>query len=104
MKAALPSSTAGRVTAAVLGVLAAVLAAIAVVGGATTPSEPPPRTPAHPSMRTGKPTNGTSNTPRPETSCLLYDFECQAEGGSAVVPRQPSSAPDGTAPPHSPRR
>ncbi|MEW2366024.1 hypothetical protein AB0887_29280 [Streptomyces huasconensis] len=99
--------TVGLVVGAVLVIAGAVFATIAVFGGSTAPgpdsSRPPSAQPSKPTKSAKLPnpadkseTAGPSTAPSPEASCLLYDFECQAEGGSAVVTRQPPVPPSRT--------
>ncbi|MER5301366.1 hypothetical protein ABT039_18090 [Streptomyces lasiicapitis] len=96
MNAPAPSRrTVGLVVGTVLVVVGAVLASITVVGSSATPDPESSRpSTAQPTSPASKPEDGASADPTAEASCLLYDFECQAEGGSAVVPRQPP--PGGT--------
>ncbi|MEV0437707.1 hypothetical protein AB0I84_22915 [Streptomyces spectabilis] len=90
MNAPAPSRRAvGLAVGAVLVIVGAVLASIAVFGGSAVPDNESRPSTAQPSTAANKPQGGPRADPTAEASCLLYDFECQAEGGSAVVPRQP---------------
>ncbi len=92
--------TVGLVVGAVLVIAGAVFATIAVFGGSTAPgpdsSRPPSAQPTKPNKSAKPETSGPGTAPSPEVSYLLYDFECQAEGGSAVVTRQPPVPPSRT--------
>ncbi|MFF8657439.1 hypothetical protein [Streptomyces huasconensis] len=83
--------TVGLLVGAVLVIVGAVVATIAVFGGSTAPGPDSSRPPS--AQPTKSKTAGPGTAPSPEASCLLYDFECQAEGGSAVVTRQPPVPP-----------
>ncbi|MFH8612942.1 hypothetical protein ACH4D5_36270 [Streptomyces sp. NPDC018029] len=87
----------GYVVSAVLTIAGVGVVLITVFGGSTTPDPESSRAPtAHSAKPTSKTESGPSAAPTPAKSCLLYDFECQAEGGSAAVPRQPPVPPDST--------
>ncbi|WP_030780763.1 hypothetical protein [Streptomyces sp. NRRL S-920] len=89
MKApALSRRTVAILVGAVLVIAGAVVASIAVFGGSATP-DPEPSGPfaVRPSNPVSKQGASPSADPTTQAGCLLYDFECQAEGGSAVVPR-----------------
>nr|BFD87623.1 hypothetical protein StreXyl84_70240 [Streptomyces sp. Xyl84] len=84
-------------TVGVLVVLAAVGILVAAFGGAggsatsgpgPSPTPTPRAVPGPSSHPTSRPT-----TPAPVASCLLYDFECQAEGGEGGPVPQPSTTP-----------
>ncbi|MFF1380627.1 hypothetical protein [Streptomyces sp. NPDC058308] len=98
MNAPAPSRrTVGLVVGALLVIVGAALASIAVFGGSATPDPESSRpSSAQPTKPASKPQDGQSAGPTAGASCLLYDFECQAEGGSAVVPRQSSVLPADT--------
>ncbi|WP_282796887.1 hypothetical protein [Streptomyces sp. CC224B] len=92
MKAPAPSHrTVVLLVSVVLVIAGAVVASITVLGGSTMPNLESPRRPA--AQTPDAPKRDPSADPTSETRCLLYDFECQAEGGSAVVPRRRVTSP-----------